>query len=199
MTGPGRPEARSPHPWVRGLRRAGRAGNSETDVVVPVPGGVPVAVRGTQVLRFVVPPTSRPATPGVHTPPTPMHSRPMALPHSSRSSSPPPTPTRSRAHRAVQTRSTGTPRPESSSFCTGPCAPNRTCTSRCSSPASSISLRRCETAPSSPHAPRTPTPIHSTTGTPHPSSPTTNPHRPKALSMKGTPLNRNPHPARRGP
>ena len=55
MTGPGRPVARSPHPWTRGFRRAGRAGNSETVVVVPIPGGVPVAVRGAQVLRVVVP------------------------------------------------------------------------------------------------------------------------------------------------
>ena len=55
MTGPGRPEARSPPPWARGLRRASRAGNTETVVVVPVPGGVPVAVRGPQILRFVVP------------------------------------------------------------------------------------------------------------------------------------------------
>ena len=40
---------------TRGPRRTGRVGNSEIDVVVPVPGGVPVAVRGTQALRFIVP------------------------------------------------------------------------------------------------------------------------------------------------
>jgi hypothetical protein len=35
--------------------RAGGLGQTEADVVVPVVGIVPVPVRGTQVLRFVVP------------------------------------------------------------------------------------------------------------------------------------------------
>ena len=35
-----------------------RAGNSKTVVVVPVFGGIPVAIRRTQVPRFVVPRTT---------------------------------------------------------------------------------------------------------------------------------------------
>jgi len=39
--------------------RAGGLGKTEADVVVPVVGIVPVPVRDTEVLRFVVPGTAR--------------------------------------------------------------------------------------------------------------------------------------------
>jgi hypothetical protein len=47
-------------PWTDRLRarpigRAGGLGETKTDVVVPVVGGVPVAVRRAEVPRFVVP------------------------------------------------------------------------------------------------------------------------------------------------
>ena len=44
-----------PAPVRARIPAAGRTGNSETDIVVPISGGVPVAIRGTHVPRIVVP------------------------------------------------------------------------------------------------------------------------------------------------
>lgn len=63
-----RPSLHHDRPWTlhraparpvgRAVPARERAGNAETVVVVPVPGGVPVAVRRAQVPRFVVPGTA---------------------------------------------------------------------------------------------------------------------------------------------
>ena len=45
--------------------RAGGLDKTETDVVVPVVGVVPVPVQGTQVLRFVVPGTAADHAPAI--------------------------------------------------------------------------------------------------------------------------------------
>ena len=116
--------------------------------------------------------TSRHATPGDCNPLRSTLARPTVPPCNHRVSSPRPTPIRSRAHRAIQTRSPKTNPPATSAH-----RPSDSHTRR-SSLGCSPPYPPTNTASPPPLVPRTPTPTRSTTDIAHPSPSTATPRIP---------------------